>query len=276
MVFSEELQSALGWDGHLLLLHQTEPERHLELAAWVRHGLKRDEKIIYTQLEDEPPARSILTLLANQNININGALRRKQFELLPLHEFYSPDGQLPLVEMALAEGYRAVRLSAEANAALSILPKARHHELESAMEEMCRTHPVSALCQYDRAMLTDDRLHEVASTHVRGVRASQLHTGGQADHLVLAGELDASTSDLLAAVLRAAGTDSPGVLRLDLSRVTFLSVVAARALVEGTQGFRACGGRVLLVAPPTDIEWFIRALGVDRRVRVELAGEAAL
>jgi hypothetical protein len=189
VVFSEEHRSALGWDGHLLLLHQTEPERHVELAAWVRRGLKRDEKILYTQLEDEPSARSILTVLANQNVDIDDALRRKQLQLLPLHEFYAPQGQLQLVKKALAEGYRAVRMSAEAKAALSILPRANHLEIEASMEHLCRTHPVSALCQYDRAMLTDDRLREVASSHVRGVRASQLHTGGQADALLLAGEL---------------------------------------------------------------------------------------
>lgn len=272
MVFSEELQSALGWDGHLLLLHQTEPERQVELAAWVRRGLQRDEKVLYTQLDDEPPARSILTLLTNQGVNIGDAIRRKQFELLPIREFYPSDGQQQLIENALSDGYRAVRVSAEAEAALSILPKAVHNDIERKMDEICRTYPVSALCQYDRAMLTDERLHEVASTHVSGVRASQLHMGRQADALVLAGELDAATSDLLAAVLRAAGAQARATLRLDLTRVTFLSVVAARALVEGTQAFRDGGGHVLLFDPPSDIEWFIRALGVDQRVRIELVG----
>jgi anti-anti-sigma factor len=274
VVFSDELQSALGWDGHLLLLHQTEPERHVELAAWVRRGLQRDEKVLYTQLDDEPPARSILTLLANQGINISDAIRRKQFELLPIGEFYPPGGQQKLIESALTDGYRAVRVSAEAAAALSILPKAVHNDIERKMDEICRTYPVSALCQYDRAMLTDDRLREVVSTHVSGVRTSHMHMGTQADVLVLAGELDAATSDLVAEVLRAAGTQAQAVLRLDLTRVTFLSVVAARALVEGTQAFRDSGGRVLLLDPPSDIEWYIRALGVDQPVRIELVGRA--
>jgi anti-anti-sigma regulatory factor len=64
------------------------------------------------------------------------------------------------------------------------------------------------------------------------------------------------------------------VLRIDLSRVTYLSVVAARALVEGTQDYRRGGGSVQLVAPPTDIEWFIRALGVDQHPRVYLSERA--
>jgi anti-anti-sigma factor len=270
VVFSAELQSALGWDGHLLLLHQTEPQRHLELAAWVRHGLRLNEKILYTQLADESPARSILTLLANQGVNVSDAIRRNQFELLPLHEFYPAEGQQQLVEKAMSEGYPAVRVSAEAKAGLSILPKAVHVSFEQKMEQLCHSYPVSALCQYDRAMLTDDRLQEVAATHLSGVRTSQLLMGKRANALLLAGELDAATSDLLAEVLRAATAETLEVLRLDLAKVTFLSVVAARALVEGTQGFRDRGGRVLLLAPPNDIEWYIRALGVDQRVRIEL------
>jgi hypothetical protein len=41
-----------SWDGHLLLLHQSESDRLARLAEWVRHGLDHREKVLYTDGPD--------------------------------------------------------------------------------------------------------------------------------------------------------------------------------------------------------------------------------
>ena len=40
------------WQGHLLLIHQTEPERRAGVATWVRRGLELGEKVLYIERPD--------------------------------------------------------------------------------------------------------------------------------------------------------------------------------------------------------------------------------
>ena len=47
MTFEHDGFADLGWDGHLLLLHESQAVRQSCLAMWVRRGLERDEQVVY-------------------------------------------------------------------------------------------------------------------------------------------------------------------------------------------------------------------------------------
>jgi MEDS: MEthanogen/methylotroph, DcmR Sensory domain len=169
MIFEEGV-AGLGWAGHLLLLHGSELEWRSRLAMWVRRGLERDEKVIFAQAETVAPHRSVLAVLAQQGIDVQAATARGQLLVLPLAAVYrsGPGGQVERIDRALAEGYRGVRLSGEASAALTIVPEHAYASLERSMDQLCRTYPVSTLCQYDRTTTAGAQLDQATATHGGG------------------------------------------------------------------------------------------------------------
>jgi anti-anti-sigma factor len=257
----------LGWDGHLLLLCETEPERRAGLATWVRRGLEREEKILYTETGDEPPERSVLGVLSTHGLDVDAATAEGLLQVVPLPEFY-PSGFRPMAERALADGFPAVRISAEAGVVLTLLSEQAYADVENALDELCHTHPVSALCQYDAAPVP----HRATSVHARGIRGRQLQTGRSDEGLILGGEIDHFDGALLTEVLRATTSERVGPFHLDLSRVTFLGSAGVRALLDGTEQFRDQGGRVLLLAPQPIVGRVLAILGIDQFPNLELTG----
>jgi anti-anti-sigma factor len=246
------LVDALGWDGHLALLHESESERLSRMAAWVRRGLERDEKVFYNEPATESGRLSTLRAMREHGVDVAAATAAGHLQPLLLADLYPPEGQVRVVEHALAEGYRAVRISGQASEALSVLSERSYFDTERAMDVLCREYPVSALCQYDAVATGDAMLRQAVAVHVHGVRHAHLHTGSaRRGGLVLAGELDASNAALLLEVLRAATARASGTFVLDVRGVSFFGVAAARGLVEGTWEFRWKRGTVLVtgVAP---------------------------
>jgi anti-anti-sigma factor len=262
---------ALGWDGHLVLLHRTELDRRSGLAAWVRRGIERDEKILYAESEDESPQRSVLEVLRNQGIDVHAATAGGRMQVVPLPEFY-PTGYRPMAERALADGFRAVRVSGEVEAVLRFLSEDAYAAVERHVDGWCRTGRFSSLCQCSDAISHASWLPRMTALHAKGIRELRLHTSGSEHGLVLAGEMDLTNQDLLTDVLRAATSGADSTFRLDLSRLTFLGVSGTWALLEGTQQFREQGGRLRLVAPQPMVERALRAARVDLAPRVDVMG----
>jgi anti-anti-sigma factor len=268
----------LDWDGHLLLLHHTEEERSSKLAAWVRRGLENDEKVVYTEVDGRSEGASLLAVLRQNGVDAVAATAEGRLSIIPIPEFYPAGGQLPVIERALAEGYRGLRIAAEASTALTFLTWPAYMAIEREIDEITRTHPLSAMCQYEQASTVDDHLSDVVSSHPAGIREWLLSTGdgdgdGDGDgELVLAGEIDVSNAELLACALRAATSRAPETLRLNLVRVDFLSAGACRAIAEGTRQFRDDAGTVLLVEPQPPIASVLRLSGLAQLDGVKLVG----
>ena len=261
----------LGWDGHILLLYGSEAERLSALAAWARRGLENDEKVVYTEACDTPPERSVVRLLQDDGTDVATATAEGRLAILPPAELYPPDGQVGMFERALAEGYRGLRISAQASSALAVMPQAAHSVAERAVDQLCRTERLSAMCQYEQRDTAGDRLRDVASSHAGGgIRQHALSTAQQDGHLVLAGEIDVSNDDILTCALRAAAEQASQTLRLDMSRVEFIAAAGCRALDDGTLRFRRQGGQVLLFEPKPWVERILRLARVDRLERIEL------
>ncbi len=263
--------ASLGWDGHLLLLHRSEQERRSSLEAWVRRGLERGEKVIYTEVPATPAERSLPAVLAQRGLEVATATAEGRLVVLPPEDFYPPGGQAEVVKRALADGFPGVRLSADSAAALSVLTAAGYADAERSLSDLCRSLPVSALCQYDETATSGGGLRPLVSVHLGGVRTARLATGTAYGAVAVAGEIDISNEDLLSAVLDTATATAAGTLHVDLSGVTFLGAAGCRALLQGTDAFRRGGGRLVLDAARQSVDHLLRIVGIDRAPGVELA-----
>jgi anti-anti-sigma factor len=173
---------------------------------------------------------------------------------------------------ALAEGFPAVRMSAEASAAMTVLSPGEYLSLEQRMAELVCTLPVSALCQYARSSTTGPVLRDAVGVHLPGIREAQLHTGTSELGLVLRGEVDDGNAEVLEVAVTAFTAVPPRVLCLDIAELTFVDIAACRALALGSWDFRASGGQVLLVAPVPPVERTLRLLGLGDLPGFQLIG----
>ncbi|MEP6666150.1 MAG: MEDS domain-containing protein [Nocardioidaceae bacterium] len=265
VAFSRPLD--LGWDGHLLLLHWTEDERRYGLASWVQRGLDRGDKVIYTETAAPDSGDGLLVILGQHGVDVGSASEQGLLEILPLDEFYPPQGQITLVEAALAAGYPSVRMSAQGGAPLTWLSQQAYDEAERTLEQLCQSHPVSALCQIKQSAIADVNMAESAALHHRGIRESQVQTAQVGGTLVLAGDVDVSNTLVVSSALEAATTYASNVFTLDLTHLEFLDVTGCRSLVRGTDAFRDNGG-LLEVMAPRGIRHVLHVLGFEELSQV--------
>jgi anti-anti-sigma regulatory factor len=263
--------SGREWDGHVLLLHDSEEQRRDGLTAWVRRGLELGEKVVYTQVPGRP-ADSLVAVLEPRGVDAGAAVREGLLVVLPPTEFFLAEGPGPAVERALAEGFPAVRMSAEAGAALTVVSPAVHRWFEQGVDELVRTRPVHALCQYAQATTTGQALDDVVALHLLGVREASFATGWDGHGLVLRGEVDPTNTGVFAAALTAAACAASRVLSLDLTGLDYLDAGSCWRIDDVTRRFRAAGGQVVLVGPPPAVERTMRLLEIDELPGMHLAG----
>lgn len=252
-----------GWDGHLLLLYHTERQRREGVETWIRRGLELGAKILYTEPADEPPARSLPGLLGGQ-ADAGEAIERGQIQVVKADETaYDPDWQASVVEEALDHGYPSVRWSGEATTAWTLMPRDRHADIERATDQLCRSRPLSVMCQYwahESEVLLDACL-----VHGAGLREPLFSASPFEGGLAVAGEIDVSNRDVVRSLLQAAtsATDRDPFV-LDLSALDFLDVAGVRSLLAGTGPYRERGGHVRLQAQQSHVDRLIHLLGIHR------------
>ena len=139
-----------SWDGHLVLFHENERQRRAGVVAWFRRGLELGAKIFYIESPDVPEERSLAGSLRGTGIAGDEVIRRGQLQVFSADDgrVYDRTWQASMLDEALADGFSAVRWSAEADTAWSVMPRALHADLEWATDDLCHTRPVSVLCQY--------------------------------------------------------------------------------------------------------------------------------
>jgi anti-anti-sigma factor len=261
-----------GYEGHVLLLYHEDSYRRTGVTAWLRRGLELGDKILYIEPPDELPARSLSGLLEDQP-EAGEAVERGQIEVIAADRTaYDPGWQASVVKDALLQGYPAVRWSADATTAWSVMPRARHAEVELATDRLCQAHPVSVLCQYP-VRESMEVLGPVSTVHGSGLRERLFQAAPRDGGLAVSGEVDASNHDILRALLQAAtaATDHDSFV-VDLSGLDFLDIRGARALMAGTAAHRRHGGQVRLRAPQPVVDRLVRLLAFDRSRGVLMEG----
>jgi anti-anti-sigma factor len=254
--------------GHALLLYRVETQRQARVVSWVRQGLVRGEKILYSTVPGDP-----LVDVLNGVVAHDGATPRPgQLTVLASQELFPGARQGELVHRALEEGYPGVRLSARADVGLRDTRSEAYRTIDQLTDELCATLPVTALCQLDAASADDATLTTVLETH-SVVEDDQMRLRRGDDRVVvLAGEVDSSSADLLTRALRRlVRPQADAAAVLDLSGLSFVDVAGCRALVVGTEELRSSGGSVRLTRATDQISKVLTLLGVDRLPGVELS-----
>lgn len=259
---------SLDWDGHLVLVHDSERQRRAGVAAWVRRGLDLGAKILYIEPRDVTAERSLLCLLKDDGVDAEEVVERGQLQVLRAEDdkVYRPAWFTKVVEEALAEGYPTVRWSGEAATAWSVLSPDVHAGVEVMTDELCRSRPVSVLCQYP-SRLGEATLQSVCAMHADGLRRALVQTTPITGGCAVAGEVDRSDARMLHLALAAASANThegQDQFVVEMSALDFLDVAGARALVTGTAAHRATGGTVCLRAAQPNVVHLLRLLGVDR------------
>jgi anti-anti-sigma factor len=243
-------------------VYEGEPQRRLGVAAWVRRGLDVGAKIFYVEREDVSLARSLAALLLDQADAVD-AMASGQIEVVPAdHGVRDLAWQARAIEEALHR-YPSVRWSADATATWDVMPQGRQAEIERATDEVCRSRPVSVMCQYP-ARESLDRIGSVSTAHGAGMREELLQTAPLEEAgLAVSGELDISNRDILRSVLLAATTRTPCPLFvLDLSGLYFVDIGGIRTLVSGTEPYRRRGGQVRLRGAQPQVDRLLQLFGV--------------
>lgn len=131
----------------------------------------------------------------------------------PTDGVIDPDGQtaayMAATEEALAAGFTGLRVVADATALVRTTDRldafARY---EYAIGRYMRIAPLRALCVFDRSVLGDEAVAELACLHPRGNAADvsfRLYAGSTPRTTILSGELDAASADLFAGAMERAG-----------------------------------------------------------------------
>jgi len=196
------------------------------------------------------------------------AVQRGQLQVFSAGDrrVYDQAWQMSLLDEALADGFPAVRWSAEADTAWSVLPRALHADIEWATDDLCHTRPVSVLCQYPAA-LQETTMETVCAMHTDGLRGSLVRTSPIPGGMAIAGEVDGTNAGMVHSALAAQSAATTGGVTtfvVELSGLDFLDLAGARALVTGTAAHRAAGGVVCLRAARPPVDRLLRLLGVDR------------
>jgi anti-anti-sigma factor len=266
-----------GWDGHVLLLYATEEQRRASVTAWIRRGLETEAKIVYVESADVSPARSLLHVLRDGDVDVTAELDGGRLQIVDPDVGLGPTWQAELVAEGLAAGYPTVRLGGDASTSWTVMSPAAHADAERAADELCQAMPASILCQY-ATTLPASLVERACSMHAGGVRETMVQILPIQDGVALLGEVDMSNvttlrSALIAGCARAPDQNTSFVV--DLAGLTFLDVAGARTLATATAALRERGVTVRLRAAAPLVDRLLRQLGMTRVDRIVLESGAS-
>ena len=233
--------------------------RQAAISTWARAALDRGEKL----LTPCAPVDTDITSRAGSGLT---ALTPED-----LHTTASPT---ELLQRALPDGDHGLGILVWADAVITATSRATHEEIETTLAHLCRDHPVSVLCVYDRngnrAGVGIEHLDLAVARHPDGLLGKCLALRRTADTLYADGEIDMSNLDVFATALRAL-TDTPSpTVCIDLNAVTFLAAAAARTLIRDTAQYRDRGADVEIHATP-HITRILQLLDIHRLPQLHLS-----
>jgi anti-anti-sigma factor len=250
---------------HAALLWRAPWQQQRSVAQWISAGVARGERVVWPG-DDANLSRAI----AQQGVDLPAAKERDQFLRVSLEELCAAGRQAAVLESALGKGFPGVRVTVPANAVLDLLGEAGYRRFDEELDNICTRLPVTALCRYHlregaSPEETASALDLLLETHPSAVSDGQMCTRRHGDRIVLAGEVDLSSAELLSAWLRVACAGvSSGEMLLDLSQLTFVDVAGCRALVNGTATLRGAAGVVFLAGLQGHTKRVMTLLGIDR------------
>lgn len=167
---------------------------------------------------------------------LDDALRRGAVQLMSVEQMYrfdaivDPDAQVrayaAATDEALAAGHTGLRVVADATPLVrTAAQRVAFARYEHLIDRFMRHRPMSAICAYDRRVLGDAAIDELACLHPEGNTGVlfQLHALAGKEPVALRGELDPSNHAQFAAALdRADPRPVDGRLLLDATGLRFV------------------------------------------------------
>jgi len=139
---------------HMCIIYEDEETRKNVISQFLLKGLSNEEKVSYFAVKTT--RNEMITLLQNAGIVVN----EQNFDVLNAEKTYCPNDEFVPEEMletlrqfyntSIEKGYKSCRVSGEMHWALqSIKGSERLMEYEALVNNVLKTHPVTAICQYD-------------------------------------------------------------------------------------------------------------------------------
>ncbi len=159
---------------HMCCIYETDEEHRAVITPYMQQGLERGEKVIY--IVDFNTAETVLGYLRVQGLDVDGYVAREQLVMADREDTYlrngvfDPDAMINFLrstlELALAQGFKALRVTGEMTWALRGLPGSeRLIEYEAKLNHFFPGVLCTALCQYDRKRFDPAILLDVIHTH---------------------------------------------------------------------------------------------------------------
>ena len=244
---------------HEGLLAASAGHRQTAMSTWARSALDRGEKL--------------LTLCAPVDADIASRAGGGLTALTPddLHTTAPP---VALLQHAVPDGDQGLGILIWADAVINATSRETHEEIETSLADLCRDHPVSVLCVYDRDGDRDsagiEHVDLAVARHPDGLQEQRLGLRRNAHTLYVVGEIEMSNLDVFAIALRAL-TDTPSpTVHIDMEGVTFLAAAAARTLIRDTAPYRDHGTDVEIHATP-HVTRILQLLDIHRLPKLHLS-----
>lgn len=249
----------LGVDGHACWAFNQ--RQHFVDAAleFLTDGLRFGQRLAFVGSEPVDEQRERLDPLGD----VGGLIDRGALQLITLSDLYrvgepiDAEAQLATYAQAtgqaLADGFSGLRVAAQVTD-LVAEPSTReaHVRWESIADGFMAANPLSALCGYERDVLPENLLADLAAVHPAARGTSDLapfHLFSDSGDLVLEGEVDLFSAKALDRVFTL--VDSVAAPRaLDLGELDFIDHHGLYALARHTQRLASEGQCAVRNAPP--------------------------
>jgi len=159
---------------HMCLIFQDEKERRKIIAEFLEKGLLEHEKVAY--FADVMTRDEVVDWLRECDIDITEEMAANNLVVQDSLTAYCPGGKFVPEEMlgrlkafyndSVTQGYNQGRVSGEMSWALKGIPGSeRLMEYEAWVNEVFKTHPITAICQYDANKFSGALIMDVLKVH---------------------------------------------------------------------------------------------------------------
>lgn len=285
MSYKTATSAALG--DHVLFPYSTAAEQQAVLTPYLIEGLRRGEAVRYFAYET--PLDRVPAWLREAGVDPGPYESSGQFAVVPTMDVIAPEGRVDperAFEAARAEaasvtgqGYAGLRVTGENSWAGEGVPGSELAiEFEIGLTREFAGTRFLSLCQYDRRRLSRRQLTALERVHPQVLAVdgaadeSRLQVRRLGRGLELAGDVDLSTHDQLAAELSVATREglTDGVdLIVDLNHLRFADSTGIGLLVRAAEALPR-GGSLVLVSPSVTVRTILHVLHWDRSPKIRV------
>ncbi|MDH3973871.1 MAG: MEDS domain-containing protein [Deltaproteobacteria bacterium] len=159
---------------HMCLIYNSESERKKLIGKFLESGILSGEKVGY--FADMMTPAEVRDWLIAMDIVLPKGGNSEQFAIRDAENTYCPEGTFipqrmldnlkKYYKQALDEGYGGARVSGEMSWALKDIPGSeRLMEYEALVNDVLKSHPVTAICQYDANKFDGATILDVLNVH---------------------------------------------------------------------------------------------------------------